>query len=221
MRLGKCSLPKVFRGCFFTVRARHAAPSARTGQARPAPDTSVRVTPTEKGEPDESGSPLAEDSGSTGAVSRLLPGLLCGRLLTDKAVKRNQCRFRNQDRLSLSVPVSPAQQTDLWAEQPSGSLTRPGWLRLAAHVRAGLGGIFLCRALTTLSELPNPLAHGLAYLRQFSHPKHQHKDDHDDEEFSHAQMRNNSHLLSKKGEPANSSSLSKVAVSATIRLFVP
>ena len=45
MRLGKCSLPSMFLRCFFAVR-----PSRR------ARNTSVRVTPTEKGEPHESGS---------------------------------------------------------------------------------------------------------------------------------------------------------------------
>ena len=38
-----------FRGSFFTVRTSHPALSGPTGHARPAPNTSVRVTPTEKG----------------------------------------------------------------------------------------------------------------------------------------------------------------------------
>jgi len=41
MRLGKCSLPSMIHGFFLTVRS-----------LRPADNTSVRVTPTQKGEPD-------------------------------------------------------------------------------------------------------------------------------------------------------------------------
>ena len=92
MRLGKCSLPSMFRRCHCTVRASHAARPARTGHARPARNTSVRVTPTEKGEPDESGSPLAEDSGTDGAVRMLVPGFIGGGVLTNKAAKRDQMR---------------------------------------------------------------------------------------------------------------------------------
>ena len=71
----------------------------------------------------------------------------------------------------------------LWAEQPKGSSTQLGRLSFAALVRAGLGRIFLSQTLTTLSELPYPLANGFAYLGKLPHPKDQHEHDQEDEQL--------------------------------------
>ena len=53
--------------------------------------------------------------------------------------------------------------------------------------------------MSTLSELPYPLAYGLAYLGQLPYPKDQDDDDQDDQEFWHTQMRNQSNPRSKQG----------------------
>lgn len=76
--------------------------------------TPLVVPPTpqyEKGRARRIGLSPAEDSGTTGAVTTLLPGLLRGGLLTDKAAKRNRLRRRAQDYLFVRTPPSPPQNT--------------------------------------------------------------------------------------------------------------
>ena len=67
---------------------------------------------------------------------------------------------------------------------------RSSRLGFGALVGGGLGGIFLSQTLSTLPELSYPLprntlrmAQGLPYLGQFPHPKDEHENDQDDEEF--------------------------------------
>ena len=93
----------------------------------------------------------------------------------------------------------PFRPSGFWGEGALESLPQPGRLGFGALVGGGLGGVFLYQALSTLSEFPNPLAYGLAYLGQLPDPKDQDEDHQDDQEFWHAQMRHDSHLRSKRG----------------------
>ena len=62
-------------------------------------------------------------------------------------------------RADLPAPFRPF---GFCAEGAQESLTQPGRLGFGALLGGGLGGVFLPQALSTLSELPYPLAHRLA-----------------------------------------------------------
>ena len=77
------------------------------------------------------------------------------------------------------------------AEQAHNLVTHHWSLRFGLLVRTLFRRVFFSEPLGSLLELSDPLAQGLAYLREFPHAEYEQEDDQDDEKFWQSQIRHN------------------------------